>query len=95
VRGVFAYLITAVIPVDEEVAEMATRIRAETRLRMPHSLVLATALVQPDVRALITGDVKLAKTVGAELEVELLVEGKLRSSARGRSGLGDRAGSVA
>ena len=79
VRGFFSDLITAVIPVDEGIAEMTGRIRAETSLRMPDSLVLATALVQPDVRALITGDVKLAKAAGAELEVELLVERELRS----------------
>ena len=78
-RGFFSDLITAVIPVDEGIAEMTGRIRAETSLRMPDSLVLATALVQPDVRALISGDVKLAKAAGAELEVELLVERELRS----------------
>lgn len=79
VRGFFADLITAVIPVDEEVGETAARIRAETSLRMPDSLVLATALVRPDVSALITGDVKLARAAEPELEVQLLVEGELRS----------------
>ena len=78
VRGFVADLITAVIPIDEEVAEMAARIRAETSLRMPDALVLATALVQADVQALITGDVKLAKAAGAELEVALLVEPEQR-----------------
>lgn len=79
VRGFFADLITAVIPVDEEVAETAARIRADTSLRMPDALVLATALVQRDVSALITGDVKLARAAESELEVQLLVEGELRS----------------
>jgi predicted nucleic acid-binding protein len=76
VRGFFADLITAVVPVDEQVAETATRIRAESGLRMPDALVLATALVEPDVRTLITGDAKLAKAAESELEVELLVEGE-------------------
>jgi predicted nucleic acid-binding protein len=79
VRGFFAELITVVVPVDEQVAETAARIRAETSLRMPDSLVLATALVQPDVSALITGDAKLAKAAESELEVQLLVEGERRS----------------
>ena len=77
VRGFFADLVTNVIPVDEEVAETAARIRAETSLRMPDSLVLASALVQPDVSALIAGDVKLARAAESELEVQLLVEGEL------------------
>ena len=76
VRGFFADLITAVILVDEEIAETAARIRAETSLRMPDSLVLATALVQPDVSALITGDVKIAKAAESGLEVQLLVQGE-------------------
>jgi predicted nucleic acid-binding protein len=79
VHGFFADLITAVIPVDEEVAETAARIRAETSLRMPDALVLATAVVQPNVSALITGDAKLAKAATTELEVQLLVEGELPS----------------
>jgi predicted nucleic acid-binding protein len=79
VRGFFGDLITAVVPVDEQVAETAAWIRAETGLRMPDALVLATALVEPDVRALITGDVKLAKVAESELEVELLVEGEPQS----------------
>jgi len=79
VGGFFADLITVVTPVDEEVAETAARIRAETGLRMPDSLVLATALVQLDVSALITGDAKLAKAAESELAVQLLVEGERRS----------------
>lgn len=78
VGGFFADLITAVIPVDEQVAEKAARIRADTSLRMPDSLVLATALVQPDIRTLITGDVKLAKAAENELEVQHLVEDEPR-----------------
>jgi predicted nucleic acid-binding protein len=74
VQGFFADLVTVVVSVDEQVAEAAARIRAETGLRMPDSLVLATALVQPDVRTLITGDAKLAKAAENELEVLHLVE---------------------
>lgn len=70
VRGFVADLITAVIPVDEEVAEMAARIRAETSLRMPDALVLATALTQADPAGAHPRRRALAKAAGAELEVE-------------------------
>lgn len=72
VRGFFGDLTAAVIPVDEEVAEVAAQLRSQNKLRMLDAIVLATATVQPEVDALITGDEKLAKAAGRDLTVQLL-----------------------
>lgn len=72
VRGFFADLVASVIPVDEDVAEAAALLRAGSRLRMPDAIVLATAMARPDITALITGDDRIAKAAGSELEVRLL-----------------------
>lgn len=74
VRGFFGDLIAAVVPVDEQVAEGAARLRSQRNLRMPDALVLATASVRPEVVALITGDERIASAAPAELTVQL-VEG--------------------
>jgi len=75
VRGFFDDLIGAVIPVDADVADAAAWLRSKNPLRMPDALVLATAMVQPDVAALITGAERLAKAPGPDLRVQLLEGG--------------------
>jgi predicted nucleic acid-binding protein len=72
VRGFFGDLIATVMPVDEEVAEVAAQLRSQNTLRMPDALVLATASVEPDVAGLITGDERIAKAAGPGLTVHLL-----------------------
>lgn len=74
VRGFFADLITSVVPVDDEVAEAAALLRSRSKLRMPDAFVLATATVRPEISALITGDDRIAKAAGAELELRLLAD---------------------
>ncbi len=73
VRGFFADLIAAVIPVDEEVAEVAAQLRAGSKLGMADALVLATAIVQPEVVAVIPVDEEVAKAAGRDVSIQLLV----------------------
>ncbi len=72
VRGFFSDLIGTVVPVDGAIAEEAARLRAAGPLRMPDALVLATAIVEPKIEALITGDRALVAAAGDRLEVRLL-----------------------
>jgi predicted nucleic acid-binding protein len=72
VRGFFVELVASVVPVDAEVAEAAALLRARSRLRMPDALVLATATVRPEVSALITGDDRIEKAAGPDLEIRRL-----------------------
>ncbi len=74
VRGFFSDLIAAVIPVDEDVAEAAAQLRSRSRLLMPDALVLATASVRPEIRALVTGDNRLATAGAPDVEIRLLSE---------------------
>jgi len=72
VRGFFADLVASVIPVDGDVAEAAALLRARSKLRMPDAIVLATAMVRSEITALITGDERIAKAAGSELELRML-----------------------
>lgn len=74
VRGFFDDLVAAVVPVDAEVAEAAARLRSCTKLRMPDALVLATAIVRPEITAMITGDAGIAKAAGEDIELRLLAD---------------------
>lgn len=72
VRGFFSELVSRRIGVDEVVAERAAEIRADSGLRLPDALVLASAMVDEDVEAIITGDAALARAAPADLEVRRL-----------------------
>lgn len=72
VRGFFADLVASVIPVDEDVAQAAALLRARSKLRMPDAIVLATAMVRPEITALITGDDRIAKAAGSDIELRVL-----------------------
>lgn len=73
VKGFFADLISAVIPVDIPVAEQAAEFRGKLKsLRMPDALILASAHIEPDVHLLLTGDDLARKLKGLEFRVELL-----------------------
>ena len=57
VEGFFADLISAIVPVDLEVAALAgdLSVRAPA-LRMPDALILATAESDPEIELIISGD---------------------------------------
>jgi predicted nucleic acid-binding protein len=57
VRGFFAELISAIVPVDERVAERAAELRSERRsLKMPDALILATAVLGDGVDRILCAD---------------------------------------
>jgi predicted nucleic acid-binding protein len=71
--GFFSKLISEVLPVDIEIADVAASLRAKHRaLRMPDALILATASVNPEVETVLTGDTGTAKVAGLSCEVRLL-----------------------
>lgn len=72
VRGFFDDLVASVVPVDAEVAEAAALLRSRSKLRMPDALVLAAATVRPEITTLITGDDRIAKAAGSDLEIRML-----------------------
>jgi predicted nucleic acid-binding protein len=72
VRGFLADLVSGILPVEEEGAERAARIRADHRLPTPDALILATADVQPDVEIVLTGDARMAAVEGLACRVDLL-----------------------
>lgn len=74
VRGFFDDLVAVVVPVDAEVAEAGALVRSRSRLRMPDALVLATAIVRPEITAMITGDDRIAKAAGTDVELRLLAD---------------------
>jgi predicted nucleic acid-binding protein len=73
VRGFFAQLISAVLPVDTTVADKAAEFRSRFKpLRMPDALILATAETNPDVDLIVTGDAQAPKVPGLDCAVRLL-----------------------
>ena len=73
IRGFFADLISAVLPIDLSTGDKAAEIRARSKsLRMPDALILATAETDPEVDLLVTGDARATKVPGLQCRVELL-----------------------
>ncbi len=73
VAGFFADLVSEVLPIDVQVAEVAAQLRARHRaLRMPDALILATADTAPEVQLVVTGDATIARTTGLSCAVSLL-----------------------
>jgi predicted nucleic acid-binding protein len=73
VAGFFRGLLSAVLPVDVAVADVAADLRSRVKsLRMPDALILATAETDPDVDLIVTGDRQLTKASGLGVEVRLL-----------------------
>lgn len=73
VAGFFRGLLSAVLPVDTTVADMAAELRSRFKsLRMPDALILGTAETDPDVDLIITGDQQLTKVSGLGVKVRLL-----------------------
>jgi predicted nucleic acid-binding protein len=73
VVGFFSGLLSGVLPVDVVVADKAADLRSRFKsLRMPDALILATAETDPDVDLVVTGDRRLAKVSGLDVEVRLL-----------------------
>lgn len=73
VAGFFRGLLSAVLPVDVAVADMAADLRSRFKsLRMPDALILATAETDPDVDLIVTGDRQLTKVSGLGVKVRLL-----------------------
>ena len=73
VKGFFSDLISEVLPVDVDVADMAADLRSRRKsLRMPDAMILATAQIQPEVGLVLTGDQEAAKVRGLTYKVQLL-----------------------
>ena len=73
VRGFFSDLISEVLPVDVNVADVAANLRSRRQsLRMPDAMILATAEIQPEVGLVVTGDIQVTKVAGLRCEVQLL-----------------------
>lgn len=73
VVGFFRGLLSAVLPVDVSVADMAADLRSRIKsLRMPDALILATAETDPDVDLILTGDQQLTKVSGLSVGIRLL-----------------------
>ncbi len=73
VRGFFSDLISEVLPVDVDVADMAADLRSRRKsLRVPDAMILATAEIRPEVSLVLTGDREAAKVRGLACEVQLL-----------------------
>jgi predicted nucleic acid-binding protein len=73
VRGFFSDLISKVLPVDVDVANVAADLRSRCKsLRMPDAKILATAEIQPEVSLVVTGDIQVTKVAGLKCKVELL-----------------------
>lgn len=73
VKGFFNDLISAVIPVDVEIADRAASLRSQKRkLRMPDALILATAEVDPSVELIVSGDATAASIEDVTCPVRLL-----------------------
>ena len=71
--GFFSELISEVLPVDVEIADVAAGLRAAHRaLRMPDALILATASVHSEVELVLSGDATTAKITGLDCHVRLL-----------------------
>jgi predicted nucleic acid-binding protein len=73
VAGFFRGLLSAVLPVDVAVADMAADLQSRFKsLRMPDALILATAETDPAVDLIVTGGEQLTKVSGLRVEVRLL-----------------------
>jgi predicted nucleic acid-binding protein len=73
VRGFFSQLISAVLPVDMDVADVAADLRSRSKsLRMPDALIVATAETDPDARLVVTGDRQVGRLSGLRCKVHLL-----------------------
>jgi predicted nucleic acid-binding protein len=73
VKGFFSDLISDVLPVDVEVADIAADLRSRRKsLRMPDAMILATAEIQPEVDLIVTGDLRMTKLAGLNCKVKLL-----------------------
>lgn len=73
VRGFFSDLISEILPVDVDVADMAADLRSRRKsLRMPDAMILATAETQPEVSLVVTGDTQVTKVAGLMCKVQLL-----------------------
>jgi predicted nucleic acid-binding protein len=73
VRGFFDELISAVLPVELEVADKAAELRSQQKaLRMPDALILATAETNEEIDLIVTGDVGTTKVAGLRCQVEIL-----------------------
>jgi predicted nucleic acid-binding protein len=73
VRGFFLQLISAVLPVDLEIAERAAELRSRLRsLRMPDALIIATADTEVEVDLILTGDKQADRISGLNCRVQLL-----------------------
>lgn len=75
VDGFFADLVSAILPVDLEVAALAADLRARVpSLRMPDALILATAETDPETELIVSGDARMAAVRDLSVEVRLLSE---------------------
>ena len=73
VRGFFGDLISEILAVDMDVADMAADLRSRRKsLRMPDALIVATAEIQPEVGLVVTGDLEVPKVTGLRCNVQLL-----------------------
>lgn len=73
VKGFFRDLISDVLPVDVNVADVAADLRSRRKsLRMPDAMILATAEIQPEVGLVLTGDLEATKVRGLTCKVQLL-----------------------
>lgn len=73
VRGFFGHLISAVLPVDMAVADIAAGLRSRSKsLRMPDALIVATAETDPDTNLVVTGDRQVGRLSGLRCEIRLL-----------------------
>ena len=73
VRAFLTEAISAVLPVDLQVAEAAATLRVRhPSLRMPDALILASAQANPDVTTVVSGDAQWAKLAGLGLRIETL-----------------------
>jgi predicted nucleic acid-binding protein len=73
VKGFFNALISEVLPVDMNVADVAADLRSRHKsLRMPDAMILATAEIKPEVSLVVTGDIEAAIVAGLNCKVRLL-----------------------
>jgi predicted nucleic acid-binding protein len=73
ITGLFDDLVLALVPVDRALADSAAALRsANPALRMPDSLIAATAETQPEVSLLLTGDRRLARLKDFDCRAELV-----------------------
>lgn len=69
----FADLVSAVLPVDVAVADIASRLRAQNRtLRMPDAMIFATAEANAEIGLIVTGDAGAVKIIDFDCPIQLL-----------------------